>query len=73
MAKDIHFKLEKGAPLKEEEIAMIEAASVMPDEADEENPEIDPIKTPELYAALVKAVGERNRRISGARSTNQAS
>ena len=47
---------------------MIEAASVMPEEYDEDNPEIDPVKTPELYAALIKAVGERNRRISKKRA-----
>ena len=51
-----------------EEKAMIEAASVMPEEYDEDNPEIDPVKTPELYAALIKAVGERNRRISKKRA-----
>lgn len=31
---------------------------------DEDCPEIDPETTPERYAALLKAVGERNRRIA---------
>jgi hypothetical protein len=30
---------------------------------DEDNPEIDPVKTPEQYAALMRAVAERNRRV----------
>ena len=43
---------------------MIEAARDLPAEADEDNPEIDPIKTPEQYAALMRAVAERNRRVA---------
>ena len=46
-----------------EEIAMIEAARNLPVEEDEDNPEIDPVKTPEQYAALMRAVAERNRRV----------
>ena len=64
MGKEVHFTLQRGTPLTEEEIAMIEAASTMPTEYDEDNPEIDPINTPELYSALVEAVGQRNRRIA---------
>ena len=41
----------------------IEAARDLPVEADEDNPEIDPVKTPEQYAALMRAVAERNRRV----------
>ena len=63
MGKDIHFTLNPGTPLTPEEIAMIEAARDLPVEADEDNPEIDPIKTPEQYAALMRAVAERNRRV----------
>ena len=48
-----------------EEIAMIEAARELPEAYDEDNPPIDPIATPEQYAALIRAVGERNRRIAG--------
>lgn len=64
MGKDVTYVLKRGTQLAEEEIAMIEAASMMPEEYDEDNPEIDPVKTPELYKSLIKAVGERNRRIS---------
>lgn len=64
MGRDIHYTLERGSRITPEEIAMIEAASVLPPVYDEDNPEIDPIKTPELYAALVQAVAERNQRIS---------
>ena len=64
MGKEIVFKLKPGTELSAEEIAMIEAARNLPVVDDEDNPEIDPVKTPELYAALVRAVAERNRRIS---------
>ncbi len=63
MGKDIYFTLKSGTPLTPEEIAMIEAARDLPFEDDEDNPEIDPIKTPEQYAALMRAVAERNRRV----------
>ena len=63
MGKDIHFTLKPGTPLTPEDIAMIEAVRDLPVEADEDNPEIDPVKTPEQYAALMRAVAERNRRV----------
>lgn len=63
MGKDVSYVLKRGTQMSKEELAMIEAASVMPEEYDEDNPEIDPVKTPEMYKALIKAVGERNRRI----------
>ena len=68
MSKEVHYVLKRGTELTPEEIAMIEAASTMPTEYDEDNPEIDPIQTPELYAALVQAVAERNQRISKRRA-----
>ena len=68
MEQEIHFELKRGEALTPAEIAMIETASTMPAEYDEENPEIDPVKTPELYEALVQAVAERNRRISRRRA-----
>ena len=68
MSKEVHYVLKRGTELTPEEIAMIEAASTMPAEYDEDNPEIDPIQTPELYAALVQAVAERNQRISRRRA-----
>lgn len=64
MSEEVRFIYKRGSEITPEEIAMIEAASTMPAEYDEDNPEIDPVKTPELYAALVRAVTERNRRIS---------
>lgn len=64
----IHYVLKHGTAITPEEIAMIEAASAMSTEYDEDNPEIDPIKTPELYAALVQAVAVRNQRISKRRA-----
>ena len=33
-------------------------------EYDEDNPEIDPVATPEQYVALMNAVATRNRRLS---------
>jgi len=63
MGKDVHYTYKRGTPLTPEEIAMIEAARNLPVEEDEDNPEIDPVKTPEQYAALMRAVAERNRRV----------
>ena len=63
MEKDVHYAYKRGIPLTPEEIAMIEAARNLSVEADEDNPEIDPVKTPEQYAALMRAVAERNRRV----------
>lgn len=63
MGRDVHYTYKRGTPLTPEQIAMIEAARSLPDEEDEDNPEIDPIKTPEHYAALMQAVAERNRRV----------
>ena len=63
MGKDVRYTYKRGTPLTPEEIAMIEAARELPSEEDEDNPEIDPIRTPEQYAALMRAVAERNRRV----------
>lgn len=64
MGKEITFMLKPGTALTEAEIAMIEAARSLPVEQDEDNPEIDPVATPEQYAALMRAVAKRNQRIS---------
>lgn len=53
-------------PLTPEEIAMVESARDFEDEWDDDNPEISPETTPELYDAMMSAVAERNRRVSGA-------
>ena len=64
MGKEVHYTLKSGTGLSSEEVAMIEAARSLTEEPDEDNPEIDPVSTPEQYAALMKAVAERNRRMS---------
>ena len=50
--------------LTQEQIEMIEAARERGYVYDEDAPETDPVKTPERYAAMMKAVAERNRRIA---------
>ena len=55
MGKDVYDTYKRGTPLPPEEIAMIEAARNLPDEADEDNPEIDPVQPPERDAALMRA------------------
>ena len=64
MGKEIRFRRVMGTELTPEQIERIEAARDFEDEYDEDCPEIDPVKTPELYEALVKATGERNKRIA---------
>ncbi|MBR1822155.1 MAG: hypothetical protein IJ769_11125 [Clostridia bacterium] len=64
MGKEVSFKLKPETALTEDEIAMIEAARSLPAEHDEDNPEIDPVATPEQYAALMQAVARRNQRIA---------
>ena len=64
MGKEVHYTLKRGTALTAEEIAMIEAARNLPVDFDEDNPEIDPITTPEQYAALMNAVAARNRKLS---------
>ena len=64
MENEAHYTLKRGTALSSEEIAMIEAARSLQEEPDEDNPEIDPVSTPEQYAALMKAVAERNRRLA---------
>ena len=68
MGKEIRYIMEPDRKITEEEIAMIEAARELPEAFDEDNPPIDPAATPEQYAALMRAVGERNRRIAGRRA-----
>ena len=63
MGKDVYFTLKPRTPLTPEEIAMIEAARDLPFEDDEDNPAVDPEATPERYAALMRSVAERNRRV----------
>jgi hypothetical protein len=67
MGKEVRYVMEHDRKITEAEIAMIEAARELPETFDADNPPIDPATTPEQYAALMRAVGERNRRIAGRR------
>ena len=64
MGQEVRYVMDRSRKLTAEEIAMIEAARELPETYDEDNPPIDPTATPEQYAALMRAVGERNRRIA---------
>ena len=55
MGKEIRYVRKTGTELTAEQIERIEAARDFEDEYDEECPEIDPVKTPELFEALIKA------------------
>ncbi|MBR1740470.1 MAG: hypothetical protein IJ733_01115 [Lachnospiraceae bacterium] len=61
---EVHYTLKRGTPLTDEEIAVLDAAKSLSGEYDEDNEEIDPVNTPEQYAALMKAVSERNQRVA---------
>ena len=47
--------------LNEAQIQEIEAAKNLPFVEDEDCPELDPQKTPELWAEMLKSLAERNR------------
>ena len=64
MGKDVHYKLSRDTKPTKEQIAMIEAARSFPIVYDKDNSEIDPVATPAQYEALMKAVAERNQRIT---------
>ncbi len=64
MKGEICYTRKVGTPLTEEEIAMVESTRNHEDEYDADNPAIDPEETPGLYAAMMDAVAERNRRVS---------
>ena len=60
---DVRYKITRGQKPTAEQIAQIEAARNMKQEYDEECPEITP-ENKDMYDAMMKAVGERNRRIA---------
>ena len=66
---DVKYRLKKGQKLTKDQIKEIEQARKLPIVFDEDSPEINPVKTPELYAAMMKAVRERNQRIAGKTGT----
>ena len=61
---EVRYSILKGQKPTQEQIEMIEAARERGYVYDEDAPETDPVKTPERYAAMMKAVAERNRRIA---------
>lgn len=61
---DIRFTLKRDAKLTDDQIREIEAARSKPYVEDEDSPEVDPDKNPELYEGFLQALGERNRRIA---------
>ena len=61
---EIRYQLKENAKLSEEQIKEIEAARNHAYTEDEDCPEIDPVKSPELYEGFLKSLGERNRRIA---------
>ena len=61
---DVRFHLSPDAQLTEEQIREIEAARDLPYVEDEDSPEIDPERTLELWAAMMEALAERNRKMA---------
>ena len=50
--------------LTEEQVREIEAACKLPYVEDEDCPQIDPQRTPELWEEMMKALAERNRKMA---------
>lgn len=61
---EIRYTLKAGQMPTEDQINEVIEASKSPIVADDDCPLVDPEKTPKRYAAMMKAVAERNRRIS---------
>lgn len=61
---DIRFQLREEAQLTDEQIKEIEAARNCSYYEDDDSPEIDPAKNPELYEGFLKNLGERNRKLA---------
>ena len=61
---DVYFNLKPDDELTREQIIEIEAARDLPYVEDEDNPELDPQKTPELWNKAMEALAERNRRMA---------
>ena len=61
---DVHFTLKADAQLSPEQIREIEASRDFPFVEDEDSPEVDPQKNPELWAKALEALAERNRRMA---------
>ena len=63
-AMDVVFTLKPEDELTDEQISEVEAARNMPPVEDEDCPELDPQRTPELWAKALEALAERNRRMA---------
>ncbi len=63
MSQDIRYTRLIGTPLTDEQRKRIEDSLDFVDQEDEDCPVIDPDTTPELFAAMMEAVGKRNRKI----------
>lgn len=61
---DIRFTLSKNAALTEEQIREIEKSADYPYVEDDDSPEVDPEKNPELWKKALDALAERNRRMA---------
>ena len=61
---EVVFTLRAEDELTKEQIKEIEAARDMPCVEDEDNPALDPQKTPELWNKAMEALAERNRRMA---------
>ena len=57
---EVRYTITKDQKPTKEQIEMIEAARERGYVYDEDAPETDPVATPERYAAMMKAVAERN-------------
>ena len=56
--------IKEDATPTEDQIREIKASRELPFVEDEDSPEIDPQKNPELWAKALEALGERNRRMA---------
>ena len=61
---DVTFTLKPGDQLTQDQIQEIKAARDWAHTEDEDNPELDPQTTPELWESALKALAERNRRMA---------
>ena len=61
---EIRYQLKENAKLTEQQVREIETSRNCVYMEDEDSPEIDPSKNPELYEGFLKSLGERNRRIA---------
>lgn len=61
---DIRFTIKADATPTEDQVREIEASREFPFVEDEDSPEIDPQKNPELWAKALEALAERNRRMA---------